>query len=151
MTSKIEKEALRLAEVVPRLMSAFHDFQRPHEGTETLTMRHFQALVLLSVRGEMTVMDLCERLHLAPSTGSELMQRMITLGFVQKSYDSADKREVTLKLTKLGMEMFLKRKQEMVQVFQALLERFSDKDRQRLVSSFETIFEIMSSLHQPRG
>jgi len=150
MTAKVESTAQRLAEVVPRLMSAFHDLKRPHEGTEALTMRHFQAMVLLSVRSEMTLQDLCERLHLAPSTGSELVQRMIGLGYVQKSISGMDKREVTLRLTESGLALFLKRKQELVQIFQDLLQRFSDKDRQRLVHAFETIWELMQQQLQPQ-
>ena len=150
MATLIEQEAQRLAEVVPRLMSAFHDFHRPHQGTEALTMRHFQTMVLLSVRGEMTMTELSERLHLAPSTASELMQRMISLGFVEKNDAATDKRGVALKLTALGLELFLKRKQELMEVFQDLLRRFSTQDQERLVTAFETIWEIMSSAHTAR-
>lgn len=142
----IEQDAQHLAEIVPRLMSAFHNMQRHHENTETLTMRQFQALVLLSVRGEMTVMDLCERLNLAASTGSELVQRMIGQGYIQKSQQQSDKREVGVSLTPAGEEMFKKRKQELVGMFFKMLEMFTDKDRQKLLKSFDTIFEIMSKL-----
>lgn len=147
---KTEQGAQRLAEVVPQLMSAFHDFRRPQDGARSLTMRHFQALVLLSVRGEMTVTDLCDRLHLAPSTGSELAQRMIALGLVQKSYENIDRREVSLKLTDLGLDTFQQRKLELVQIFQGLLERFSAHDQDRLLQAFDTIWEIMSGSKHAR-
>jgi DNA-binding MarR family transcriptional regulator len=151
MSQLIETDAQHMAEVVPRLMSAFHNLQRRHENTETLTMRQFQALVLLSVRGSMMVTELCERLNLAPSTGSELIQRMIGQGYIKKIQEKNDRREVAVSLTELGTEMFRKRKQELVSMFQKLLESFTDKDRRRLLKSFDTIFEIMSKLSMSRS
>ena len=97
--------AQQLAELAPKIMNAFHDLRYQHPTEDKLSMRQFQALILLHANKKLALTQLCEKLCLAPSTGTELANRMIALGFIQKNGESVDRRHQILSLTPKGFEL----------------------------------------------
>ncbi|MGZ3264855.1 MAG: MarR family winged helix-turn-helix transcriptional regulator [Croceibacterium sp.] len=73
-------------------------------GEAGLPQRQHQAL--LAIRGgpggTLHVGELAERLFLRPHSASELVQRMVEQGLLLREADPADKRQVTLRLSKRG-------------------------------------------------
>jgi MarR family transcriptional regulator, organic hydroperoxide resistance regulator len=137
-------EALRLAELAPRIMDAFHDLVKQHPEDEKLSMRQYQALIIIHANTSLTLSQLCEKLGLAASTGTELANRMITLGYLQKGQEDKDHRQVALLVTSKGAEVLQKRQQILTAMFSDFLAPFQPNDRQRFVECFEMIWNLMS-------
>ena len=132
-----------LAELAPRIMGAFHNLNRHHESGSQVTMRQYQTLILLSVHGHLTVSELCDKLTLAPSTCTELVNRLLQLGLLQKHSEEVDRRQVGLQLTEEGVAMMQQRQRDMVAMFERLLGEFTPAEAAELVKSFEKIHDLL--------
>ena len=143
------EQARRLAVLAPRIMGAFHSLNRHHaEGTQ-VTMRQYQTLILLSVQGHLTATALCERLKLAPSTGTELANRLRQLELVGKHSEEADRRQVGIQLTAAGREVMEQRQRDMELMFEQLLARFTPEEAEELLAAFDKIAALMQGRFQP--
>lgn len=141
------EHAKKLAELAPKIMNAFHDLGRQHPQGEKLSMRQFQALIVLNASKKLTLSQLCEKLSLAPSTGTELVNRMISLELIQKEHEQKDQRQVFLSVASKGLELMKQRKQALADMFSKFLTPFSDEDKQNFVGCFERIWEYMQRYH----
>lgn len=142
-----ENNAKRLAQLAPKIMSAFHDLGRQHPTGEKVSMRQFQALIILAANEKLTLSQIGEKLSLAPSTATELANRMISLELLKKVGEDSDKRQVKLKLTPKGVELVKKRQQAMADMFGRFLDPFSNDDQDDFVSSFDTIWTLIQKYH----
>ena len=138
----IDKQARKLAEVALMIMGAFHDLKRPHADNNPLTMRQYQALIILHTNETLTLSEFCQKLNLAASTGTELANRMISLGFFAKSSDSPDKRQIVLHVTPSGREILQQRKKALTELFQAFLSPLSNEDQEEYVQCFERVWQL---------
>lgn len=140
-------QARRLAELAPKIMNAFHDLGRQHPEGEKLSMRQFQALIILNANQKLTLTSFCDKLSLAASTGTELVNRMIVLGFIKKSAENKDQRQVILSLTPKGTELLECRQAALARMFETFLTPFSDADKDEFIESFDRIWQLIDKYH----
>ena len=132
----------RLADLIPKIMGAFHDLGQQHPKG-ILTMRQYQALIVLHANQRLTLMQFCDKLSLAPSTGTELVDRLIDLGFFQKEEEAHDRRQVVLSVTSKGIELLRQRRRALSEMFERYLEPFSENDRQKFYESFAAVWRLI--------
>jgi len=142
------RKAERMAELAPRIMGAFHDLGPQHPDGETLTMRQYQALIIVYAAERLTIREFCEKLDLAPSTGTELANRMVASGFLEKSGGEQDKRQAVLQVSEKGCRLLEERRRALTQMFERFLDRFSPEDQDEFVRSFEKIWAIIRKYRQ---
>jgi DNA-binding MarR family transcriptional regulator len=141
------EQAKKLAELAPKIMNAFHDLGRQHPSGEKLSMRQFQALIILKASASLTLSQLCNKLSLAASTGTELVNRMIDLGHIQKAHEQKDQRQVMLTVTPKGHELLKQRQQALAEMFTNFLSKFPVEEQKNFVCCFEKIWEFMQKYH----
>lgn len=110
-------------------------------------MRQFQALMILNASEKLTLTQFCEKLSLAPSTGTELANRMIDLEYFHKEGEDKDRRQALLTVTPKGLELLQERQKMLSKMFEHFLEPFDEKDREAFVGSFEYIWELIKKYH----
>ncbi len=138
------KNAQILAELAPKLMNAFHDLGTQHPKGTKLSMRQFQALIILNANNQLTLSQLCGKLSLAASTGTELVNRMISLKFIKKETDVDNQRNIIISIAPKGLEFLKKRQETLTDMFSRFLSPFSEEDREAFTQSFQTIWEIIA-------
>ena len=85
--------------------SANHAFNRVYQPLLDklhLTYPQYLVMVLLWERDDQTVGKLGERLSLESNTLTPLLKRLETLGYIKRSRDPADERQVRVRLTESG-------------------------------------------------
>ena len=140
-------EARKLAELAPKIMNAFHDLGRQHPTDERLSMRQFQALIILNTSNSLTLSQLCAKLSLAASTGTELVNRMIELDYIQKAHEQKDQRQVMLTVAPKGLELMKQRQQALTEMFDNFLSKFPAEEQKDFVWHFEKIWEFIQTYH----
>lgn len=138
------KKADHLAEVALQIMNAFHDLGRQHPDKVKLSMRQYQAMIIIHANKNLSLSQLCDKLALAPSTGTELVNRLINLGYLEKKQEPEDQRQIRLCLTKKGEKVFLKRQKVLSDMINRFVAPFSDEDRDKFIEYFENIWEIIA-------
>jgi DNA-binding MarR family transcriptional regulator len=139
-----ENQGRRLADLAPKIMGAFHDLGQQHPKGEKVSMRQYQALIVLYANQSLTLSQFCEKLALAPSTGTELANRLIDLGYFSKDGESQDRRQVMLSVTPQGLELLEQRRLALTEMFDRFLKPFSQNDREDFVAAFDTIWMIIA-------
>ncbi len=133
----------QLAELAPKIMNAFHDLGQQHPTGERLSMRQYQTLIIIHANESLTLSGLCEKLNLAPSTATELVNRMISLDYVSKSHEEQDHRNVNLKVSHRGLQLLKEREEAMAAMFGRFLEPFPDNEKEQFVEAFQQIWELI--------
>jgi len=90
------------------IYSAGHAFNRVYKPLLEelgLTYPQYIAMVLLWERDGQTVGELGERLFLQSNTLTPLLKRLETLGYVKRSRDPVDERQVRVQLTESGRKL----------------------------------------------
>lgn len=90
--------------------SATHAFTRVYQPLLKqfgLTYPQFIAMILLWQRDGQTVGELGEQLYLQSNTLTPMLKRLETLGYVRRSRDPADERQVLIHLTEAGRDLRL--------------------------------------------
>lgn len=92
------------------IYSASHAFNRVYQPLLRdlhLTYPQFLALVLLWEQDGQTVGDLGQKLFLQSNTLTPMLKRLETLGYIRRSRDSSDERQVRINLTEAGRTLRL--------------------------------------------
>jgi len=88
--------------------SANHAFNRAYQPLlrePGLTYPQFIALMLLWEEDDQTVGALGEKLFLQSNTLTPMLKRLESLGYIKRSRDSADERQVRVRLTEAGRKL----------------------------------------------
>lgn len=92
------------------IYSASHAFNRVYQQLlreHGLTYPQFIAMVLLWEQDGQTVGELGQKLFLQSNTLTPMLKRLETIGYISRSRDSADERQVLINLTEAGRKLHL--------------------------------------------
>ena len=92
------------------IYSANHAFNRVYQPLLRdldLTYPQFIAMVLLWAQDSQTVGELGQKLFLQSNTLTPMLKRLETLGYVKRTRDSTDERQVRISLTEAGRKLHL--------------------------------------------
>jgi len=70
-----------------------------------ITPPQLNALVILNEQGEITMGELCDRMYLACSTATDLIDRMERNGLIERERDRTDRRVIRLKVLDPGRKI----------------------------------------------
>ena len=90
--------------------SANHAFNRVYQPLLRdmgLTYPQFIAMILLWAQDRQTVGELGQKLYLQSNTLTPMLKRLESLGYIRRSRDSADERQVRIHLTEAGRKLQL--------------------------------------------
>lgn len=110
-----------------------------------MTPPQHSALLQLHHHGNLTIGELSEKLHLAFSTATDLINRMERNGLVMRERDAADRRVVRLRILDKGERMLDEIIYARRVYFAELFQHLAVEERQQLIDSLRIIDEIMSA------
>lgn len=135
-------DAERMAAAAPAIMSAFHAFRPGHDPDDRLSMRQIQALMIVGSGEEVTLTRLGAMLKIAPSTATELADRLAELGYLERLRDPGDHRSVRLSLSGKGLALLRRRREDLTGMFERMLDGMPSAERADFVRAFTRIGEI---------
>lgn len=89
----------------------------PEFAEVDVTMAQAKVLYVVIAAGELRLAELATRLGVAPSTASELVERLVELGYLLRRNDPTDRRQVAISAAPAALE---------------LLERFRELNQRQL-------------------
>ncbi len=144
----LKQEKINEMEKALRMISA-HIKQKGREilNDFSITPPQFVALQWLFEQNEMTIGDLSNKMYLAYSTTTDLIDRMEKNGLVQRVRDPKDRRVVRIQKLDKGYEIIeevIKRRQNYLK---ELTEQFSDQEIENLHQSLHLLYDKMDMYH----
>lgn len=133
-----------LARAVARFEAFQHRLMAAHAEEFTavdLTMAQAKLLYVVMAAGELRLGDIAGRLGVTPSTASGAVEHLVGLGLLSRSEDPANRRQVRVSITPLGLATIEQISELGTRQMTALFELMSDAD----LEVVHRAIEIMSS------
>lgn len=108
-----------------------------------ITGPQFSALQILIYNGNMTIGELSQKMALACSTITDLIDRMEKAELVVRKKDEKDKRVVRIEVLPYGYEILEKVLNKRIEFLNGKLSDFSEEDKSRLSMGLETLYNAM--------
>ena len=108
-----------------------------------ITTPQFNALLILKDNDDMTIGDLGNRMYLASSTATDLIDRMERDGLVSRVRDSNDRRVVRLRVLEKGFEMIQQVLNNRKRYLNEILGHLSREEIEALKKSLESLYTLM--------
>ncbi len=110
-----------------------------------LTMPQFHMLVTIKEYEPLNLKELSERLHVSPSAGSLMLDKLVELGLVIREQSSEDRREIQIRLTPEAIETLKWHEQQILSGIRELLKGLGDETSRQWVGVYRKIREYLIS------
>jgi DNA-binding MarR family transcriptional regulator len=111
-----------------------------------ITFPQFDALLFLHRDGDMPMGALCDRMSLACSTVTDLVDRMEKGGFVARERDQNDRRVIKVRLLDRGAEMVARVMESRIHYLTTLMKDLAPEERAKIIADLETVYNL---IHEP--
>lgn len=108
-----------------------------------ITVPQFSALQILINQGDMTIGELSQKMALACSTITDLIDRMEKSELVVRKKDDKDKRVVRVEVLPNGYDILEKVLNKRIDFLSGKLSDFSDEDKNKLNLGLKALYEAM--------
>ncbi|MBT9156459.1 MAG: putative HTH-type transcriptional regulator YusO [Firmicutes bacterium] len=109
-----------------------------------ITPPQFSALLTLIQNGDLTIGELGEKMYLACSTATDLVDRMERNGLVARERDTNDRRVIRLRVLESGHQMLGEVMQARRRYLSGVLERVSREETSSMVVALNHLAELMT-------
>ena len=144
MNEELKQTAAEVEDSIRKISKIMNKRLRDSLKYTCITPPQFSALVSIYREDKLTIGDLCDRMFLACSTISGLVDRLEKLELVERARDEEDRRVVRLQLTEKGRKLT----EEILQMRREKLEKDMTKieiERQKeLLRNLHLLLEIMN-------
>lgn len=109
-----------------------------------ITPPQLDALLVLREFGELTMGELCQKMFLACSTATDLIDRMERNGLIERVRDTADRRVIRLKVLPKGSSVIDEVLEARRGYLATILAEIDVADKERLIQSLEQLNYLMT-------
>lgn len=116
-----------------------------------ITLPQFRALVLIDIHRSMTVAELAEALGVVPSTATRMCDRLVSKELVDRTVDSANRRQMTLTLRAEGVALIAQSTRRRKREINRLLKSISPEAQADLATSLGTLVQAAHGSDRTRA
>jgi MarR family transcriptional regulator, organic hydroperoxide resistance regulator len=109
-----------------------------------ITPPQLEALLVLREFGELTMGELCQKMYLACSTATDLIDRMERNELIERVRDTADRRVIRLKVLQKGSTVIDEVLDARRAYLAAILVELDVADKERLIQALEQLNYLMT-------
>lgn len=131
-----------------RMRSAIGDMKVSASNSVRLTFNQYQVLTVISTLGSCSVNELAAKLRLAQSTTSQLVDRLVRGGFVNRETSPDDRRKIVVTLSKTGTRMMERRRESLLHAYVGILSSLDEEDQTMLEDAFNKFAAVAAKLNQ---
>jgi DNA-binding MarR family transcriptional regulator len=146
----MNKKVDEIDENIVRLIGLLHRTEKITDGhisallqPISLTCAQHHVLKLLIMAGEpLPLGQIAEKLHSVRSNATQMIDRLVAEGLVERIFDPADRRRVLAQITEEGRRRFEAATQLERQIEQELCASFSQEERDQLITLLSRLEEV---------
>jgi DNA-binding MarR family transcriptional regulator len=116
-----------------------------HEGLD-LTYNQYKTLLTIADSGRCSLGDLGRELEVAMSSASQMVDRLVAQGLVERRQDADNRRQVIIRLTPQGQALIGELRRGILARYRKLFKRLEPAEQEELVGAFESIVRILEKL-----
>ncbi len=133
----------RFSRLFPRLGEVFASLESSFEDT-SLTKLDLVALKVLAEREQVIMSQLAERLSIALSSTTGIVDRLVARGYVSRSRSKEDRRIVKVRLTEKGVRLLADHDRRARLMVERVLSCLDEQEQEELVRVLEKVDRALS-------
>lgn len=147
MTKNQETEAIvnELMEIGYKLREVMFKLN-PTIFKSELTLTQLFALQYICHIPNITLKELAEKLVIAQSSASELVDRLVNMKYVERKISSEDRRKITLNLSSKGQKFIERHIEENKSLFKKLISKLSLEEQREYLSAMQKFYKVSLDL-----
>lgn len=130
-----------LARTFTPLMHIFHHVAGQVSKVGEFSLAQYRVLMLIYHDGPISINDLKERLNIAQSSASEMVDRLVHQDFLRKEKSENDRRITLLHMTAKTERLLKERMKSMQTVYRKILEPLTQAEQKELVEASRLILQ----------
>ncbi len=111
-----------------------------------LTLTQLFALQYICHIPNITLKELAEKLVIAQSSASELVDRLVKMKYIERSISPEDRRKITLKLSLKGQKFIDQHIDESKALFRKLISKLSLEEQKEYLSAIQKFYKVSLEL-----
>ena len=111
-----------------------------------LSMPQFGLLMQMHHKGACGISDVSERFEITPAAASQLVDKLVHNGFIQREEDPNDRRAKLLNLTDRGRDLIQRGMQERYRWVEQLAEKLSPEERAQVSEALDIMTHAAQEL-----
>lgn len=147
MTDKTDS-AEKLFEILMQIGKLVGQHINQSHEEKRATMLQFSTLSFLNNKPGQTLGNIADFLKLSKSSATQLVERLVGAGLVNKVMDKKDLRITRVVLTKSGEDEIKKQKKKMIQMINKLFSNTPEKDIKELIRIYSNIITHIQQKHE---
>jgi len=124
-------------------MRAMSHLRGALDDSMDLTYNQYKTLLTLSDTGPCTLNTLSRELGVATSSASQMVERLVTMGLVQRSAADGDRRSIVLTSSPEGDTLLEKVKEGILLRYQDLFRHLGNAEQANLAGAIHTLVRIL--------
>lgn len=133
-----------------RMCQCFEARERCQEAPghrSDITFAQFNVLLAIEERGEVSLKELADVLHVSPPSASSMVDRLVEMGIVVREQSVIDRREVRIRLSGDSVVRFEAMEAEILQYIADLLGKLGPRHAAQWCEVYARIHEIVELEH----
>ena len=140
-----------LGKALFRLMRVIMHNPNPIEELEALPLAQLRLLWTVRFSPDTTMKDFSERLDVSQSTITQLAERLIKRGLIERFHDEQDRRVVRLRMSILGMELLGKTEKQRHETEVAIWNALNEQQREKVLQGLDIFSSIAENVLKEQG
>jgi len=132
-----------IARLYPRLMRAMGHLRGAVDEAMDLTYNQYKMLLSLSGVESCTLNDLSNDLQVAPSSASQMVDRLVGMRLIKRTPGNDDRRQVALETTPDGEKLLEQVKGGILKRYQQLFMHLENSEQSDLAGAIHTLVHIL--------
>lgn len=133
----------QLAALLTRIVSAGVDLAMASASTVDLSLTQFRTLAIVDRHGPLRLTALAEMLGVAPSSATQICDRLASAGLIRRSRNSDDQRVVHLELSDAGHALVESVRASRARQVREILDRLPDGRRPEVLAALAALAEAL--------
>ena len=134
-----------------RVMRAIMFEDRPAAELDALPLAQLRLLWTVHAGMEATMKDFSERLGVSQSTVTQLADRLVKRGLIDRLADSSDRRVVRLRISAIGKSLLVTVDQERKRTLHALWGRLNETERDEALRGLSALGRAAEAVREAQG
>jgi DNA-binding MarR family transcriptional regulator len=140
----VSEEAVeRFSRLLPRLGKVYAGFESSFKDT-SLTKLDLLALGVLGKREHFIMSELTEKLSVALSSATGIIDRLVEKGYVSRSRTDKDRRIVQVRLTEKGANLLADKNMRAMLMVERMLSCLDEQEQEELIHLLEKVAGTLS-------
>ena len=143
----------QLVQIIRQWMDVFmhrsmNDWSRYVRSTG-LSMPQFNILMHLHYKGPFALSEFSERMEISPAAASQLVDRLVVHGLVERTEDSHDRRVKQIALSEKGQALIDASIEERLRWVEALTLSLDPLEQERVAQALQTLIDAARRVEKP--